>query len=120
MGSDIENPDPVAAAEPRRNTFRNPNGAGGNDKTPNVSGVAGNAAGKTVQCYCGCPNNVLYVCIAIIFLVAVASWVPHIRDQMYGIKNTEHLVVACIGVIVGMPLWLTLFFVAQYIGDYIG
>ena len=120
MGSDIENPDPVAAAEPSRNTFRNSNGAGGDDKTPIVCGVAGTAAGKTVHCYCGCPNNVLYVCTAIVFLVAVASWVPHLRDQMYGIENTEHLVVSCIGVIVGIPLSLCLFFVTQYISEIIG
>ena len=111
MGADIENPDPVTAADPSRN----PNGAGGDDKTM----TAGTADGKTVHCNCGCPINVLYVCTAIIFLVAVASWLPHMRDEVYGIKNTEHLVVACVGVIVGIPVSLSLFFVAQYIADYI-
>jgi hypothetical protein len=128
MGADIENPDPagcVAAEEPTQNTFKeklvasflgNHNGAGdgdGNEKTGKPpDGGADVAAAKPVQCQSGWRNRVLCLCSAIFFIVAVSFLLPQKRDEVDGIKNRQHILMACIGFPVGMVLSFSLFFAA--------
>jgi hypothetical protein len=107
MGAaDIENPDPDgcvadAAEEPScwRNiasSIRNPKGAGDHVHRE----------------YCGRRSRVLYLCSAIFFIVAFSLMFPQISDEQDGIRDIEHILMACIGFPVSIVLSVSLLFAA--------
>jgi hypothetical protein len=101
----------------RRIVPRKPqHGAGdgdGNEKTGKPpDGGADVAAAKPVQCQSGWRNRVLCLCSAIFFIVAVSFLLPQKRDEVDGIKNRQHILMACIGFPVGLVLSFSLFFAA--------
>jgi hypothetical protein len=57
---------------------------------------------------------VLYLCSAISFIAAFTCAYPQIGDDVDGIVNRRHLVVALVGVIVGLPLSICLLIAALW------
>ena len=125
MGADIENPDHPDGCVAEAETSRNPNDGEDVDDKAAMSGRNGVGGGDVVaadaehiHCYCGWPNNVLYVCSAIFYLGAVACTYPLIRDRVEGKKdNTQHLLLACIGMVGGLIISLFPCFVAANIQE---